>query len=326
MQIDIYTRSRELPPLSPGSIQHSALMFATLERYSRSKPYMLVAHENGKELAHLIIIKRYGTLLPPFIGSSYTIYGEGVYCEGCKNREEIYAAFLEKLFDILDILHSYIEIKTIEDPRFAYAILSRHEFIPKRDHRIYISLHSKAPEERLSRSYRTHIRKALERGVTYRPATSPEDINTALHLLKNYYKSKVRRPSPKTKIIQQLLLDEKGCPRPEARLFVVEQKGKIIGCSICTYDGDRALLAYSCGMRKSHPRSYPGIVAVWAAIEDAHRRGCAHIEFMESRTLMGIRSGYKNFLLAFGGKQVSTLRWYRFKWNIFNKILRKIYV
>ncbi len=326
MHIDIYTKSSELPPLLPGKIQHSALMFGALERSSGSKPYMLVAHEAGEELAHLIIIKRRGSLLLPFIGSRYTIYGEGVYRDGITNREEIYAAFLEKLFDILDILHSYIEIKTIENPRFAYSTFSQYNFIPKRDHRIYISLHSKAPEERLSKTYRAHIRKAAERGVTHRPATTEEEVDAALRLLKNYYKSKVRRPSPNIKILKQLLLDGNNTPRPEARLFLVEQKGRIIGCSISTYDGSCASLAFSCGLRKSHPRSYPGIVAVWAAIEEAHRRGFSHIEFLESRTLVGIRSGYKNFLLNFGGKQVSTLRWYRFKWGIINKILRAIYV
>ena len=322
MQIDIYTKGCELPQLQQGNIHHSAAMFGALEESDTAKPYMLVAHENGTELAHLIIIKRYSSLLPPFMGSRYTIYGEGVYHAGCTNREEIYAAFLEKLFDILDLLHSYIEIKTIEDPRFAYATLSLHSFIPKRDHRIYISLHSKAPEERLSKSYRAHIRKAAERGVTYRPATTEAEIDTALHLLKNYYKSKVRRPSPKSNILKQLLLNK----QDDTRIFVVEYKGKIIGCSVCTYDGNRAYLAFSCGLRKSYPRCYPGIIAVWAAIEDAYRRGYAHIEFLESRTLAGIRSGFKNFLLNFGGKQVSTLRWYRFKWGIINKILRAIYV
>ena len=328
MHIEIYTKGEELPQLLPGNIQHSALMFRTLEKSKRSQPYMLVAYDdNQKEAAHLIIIKR-KPLFPflPIIGNRYTIYGEGVYREGCSEREEIYTMFLDKLFDIADSLHSYIEIKTIEDPRFAYATLSRRNFIPVRDHRIYISLHSKAPEERLSRKYRSHIRKAKERGVSYRIATSPAEIEQALHLLHNYYISKVRRPFPDTRILKQLLTHPDGKPRSETQLFVVEYKGKIIGSSIVTHDKERAYLAFSCGLRKSHPTCYPGIMAVWAAIESAHRNGYPHIEFLESRTLAGIRSSYKNFLLNFGGKQVSTLRWYRFKWNIFNKILRAIYV
>lgn len=325
MHIAIYTKGEELPPLLPGNIQHSVLMFRTLETSKRSQPYMLVAYDNEKqELGHLIIIKR--RALPLIIGCRYTIYGEGVYREGCTDREGIYTKFIDTLFEIAHPLHCYIEIKTIEDPRFAYAALSERQFIPVRDHRIYISLHSKTPTERLTRKYRTHIRKATECGTSCRTAASVEEIDRALHLLRNYYRSKVRRPFPGVDILRQLLTHPDGSLRNETRLFVVEQKGKMIGCSICTYDKDRAYLAFSCGLRKSYPNHYPGIMAVWAAIEDAHKNNYAHIEFLESRTLIGIRSSYKNFLLNFGGKQVSTLRWYRFKWNILNKILRTIYV
>ena len=324
MQIKLYTNSKDLPQLLPGNIQHTALMFRALEESRHAKPYIFVAYENEKELAHLIIIEKRNTLLGiPLPGKHYKIYGEGCYREDCRNREEIYSRFIEEFFKIIDTTHCYTEIKTIEDPRFAYSTLSRRHFIPVRDHRIYISLHSKAPEERLSKRYHSHIRKAQERGASYRTATTSEEIEKALHLLKNYYRSKVRRPSPNISILKKLLTDE---GLSNARLFIVEYRGKMIGCSLCTYDKQRAYLAYSCGLRKSHPTLYPGIVAAWAAIEDAHRNGYAHIEFLESRTLAGIRSGYKNFLLNFGGKQVSTLRWYRFGWNFLNKILRRIYV
>lgn len=326
MRIDIYTRSNELPTLAEGDFYHSAQMFRLIEKSSGSKPFMLVATEEGKELAHLIIIKRRGVrLLPPVVGFWYTLYGTGTYTPLCSDREEIFSRFIDKVGDMFDIRHSYIEIIGIDDPRFAYKILSDNEFVPIRDHRIYISLHSKAPAERLSKNHRTHIRKALERGATYGTATTAE-VDEALHLLKNYYRSKIRRPLPPTEFLRGMLIDEEGNATHNARLFTVKQRGKIIGCSICIYSGDQAFLAYSCGLRKSYPLHYPGLLSVWAAIEHAHKEGYSHIEFLESRTLAGIRSGYKNFLLNFGGKQVSTLRWYRFKWNFFNKILRAIYV
>lgn len=321
MRIDLYTRIEELPTLLPGSIQHSARMFSILSDSHSSKPLMMVATEQGKELAHIIIIKRRGIkILPPVAGSWFTIYGEGTYCNGCKNREEIFSKFIEKLFDIFDIFNSYIEIKGIEDPRFAYSTLSRHNFVPIRDHRIYISLHSKAPVERLTRGYRNNLRKSKERGTTYREATTACEIEKGVQLLKKHYRTKIHRSLPSCHIMRGLLADER------QRMFIVEYRGKIIGCSVCTYSNNKAYLIYSCGLRKSHPLLYPGIVAVWAAIEDAHTRDYSHIEFLESRTLTGMRSGYKNFLLNFGGKQVSTLRWYHFKWNFINKILRAIYV
>ena len=102
MRIDIYTRTEELPALLPGSIQHSALLFGLLCNSRSTKPYMMVASdEQGHELAHIIIIKRRGIrLLPPVAGSWFTIYGEGIYSDKCHNREEIFAKFIEKLFEI----------------------------------------------------------------------------------------------------------------------------------------------------------------------------------------------------------------------------------
>lgn len=321
MRIDLYTRPEELPALLPCNIQHSALLFGLLCNSHASKPYMMVATEQGRELAHIIIIKRRGGgLLPPFVGSWFSVYGEGVYSADCENREYIFSKFIEKLFDIFDIFKSYIEIKGIEDPRFAYAALSRYDFVPIRDHRIYISLHSKPPVEWLARNYRGYLRKSGDRGVVYREAVTSQERDEGLRLLKNYYRTKIRRPFPPVAVMRGLLAGDK------QKMFIVEYGGKIIGCSVCTYDGDTAYLAFSCGLRKSYPLLYPGIVAVWAAIDDAHKRGCEHIEFLESRTLVGIHSGYKRFLLNFGGKQVSTLRWYHFKWGFLNKILRAIYV
>jgi hypothetical protein len=67
-------------------------------------------------------------------------------------------------------------------------------------------------------------------------------------------------------------------------------------------------------------------MAIWAAITDAHENRYAHFEFLEARALPFIQRKFINTLLNYGGKQVGTLRWYRFKWNWINKILRKIYI
>ena len=327
MRIDIYTKTNQLPELIDGSVLHSAMMFTSFENSKACKPYMFVAYDSdGKELGHILVIKRRRlTFLPPMLNFWYNINGEGVYRDGCTNREELFAAFLEKVLDMFDFRHTFIKVHNIEDPRFAYDILRRHKFIPTRDQRLYISLHSKAPQERLTRAYRAHIRKAEGCGVTYRQATTQKEIDEGLQLLHNYYISKTRR-LPSKKVLDQMLHNSDGSLSEKARLFIVEYKEKIIGSSICLYDQDRANLAYCCGLRKSHPMQYPGIMAIWAALENAHRLGYAHFEFLEARALSGIHMRFINTLLNYGGKQKGTLRWFHFKWQWLNKILRAIYV
>lgn len=330
MQIEIYTKSATLPALIKGPALHSALMFRTIEQSSGCKPYMLVGYDkDGNEMGHLLIIKRRSfRIIPPVLNYWYTINGSGAYSSGCSStqREEIFAAFLEKIFDILDFRHTFIEVLNIEDSRFAYSTFSSRNFIPMRDQRLYISLHSKEPHERLTRAYKAHIRKAENSGVTHMRATTPEEISEGLILMRNYYRSKIQRKLPKEEALRAMLYTPDGKLSDEAKLFIVKHKDKIIGSSLCLYEEERACLAYSCGLRKSHPLLYPGIMAIWAAITDAHNNRYAHFEFLEARALPFIQRKFIHTLLNYGGKQVGTLRWYRFKWNWINKFLRNIYI
>ena len=327
MRVEIFTKSGQLPELIEGSVLHSALMFSSFEKAKDCKPYMFVAYDaDNRELGHILVIKRRKfRLIPPILNIRYTINGEGVYRSDCNNREELFAIFLEKVFDMFDFMHTFIEVQNIEDSRFAYGILRENGFVPMRDQRMYISLHSRAPQERLTRAYRAHIRKAENNGVTYRRATTYKEIEEGIQLLHNYYISKTRR-LPNKERLNMLLHNSDGTLSEKAKMFIVTYKEKIIGSSFCLYDKERANLAYSCGLRKSFPMQYPGIMAIWAALSDAYNQGFAHFEFLEARALSRIHLKFINTLLNYGGKQKGTLRWFHFRWRWLNKILRAIYV
>lgn len=327
MRIEIFTKSEQIPELIDGSVLHSVLTFRSYERNRTCKPYMFVAYDdNGKELGHILVIKRRRfTILPPMLTFWYIINGEGAYSSHCANREELFTIFLEKVLDMFDFRHTFIKVQNIEDSRFAYGALREHGFVPMRDQRMYISLHSKAPQERLTRAYRAHIRKAENNEVAYHRATTQKDINEGIQLLHNYYISKTRR-LPSRDSLNTMLHNTDGTLSERAKMFIVTYKGKAIGSSFCLYDNERAYLAYSCGLRKSHPMQYPGIMAIWAALSDAYKQGFAHFEFLEVRALSRINQKFISTLLNYGGKQKGTLRWFHFKWQWLNKILRAIYV
>ena len=75
-------------------------------------------------------------------------------------------------------------------------------------------------------------------------------------------------------------------------------------------------------MRKTYALQYPGILAVWKALQDAHQNGFRHMEFMDAG-LPFKKHGYRDFVLRFGGKQSSTRRWFRFRWQWLNDLLIK---
>lgn len=328
MRIETFTDSGQLPELIDGSPLHSALMFRSQENSKSNKPYMLVAYDTeNREIGHLLVIRQRGFRLFPHLFSQwYTINGEGVYRNECNDREAVFGKFLERVFELSGFLHSFIRIENIEDSRFAYGTLRDNDFAQIRDQRMYISLHSKDPQTRLTRAYRAHIRKAESNGVSYLRATEQKDIDEGLQLLHNYYISKTRRRLPAKNTLNMMLHDNDGTLSEKAKLFIVKYRDKAIGSSFCLYDNERAYLLYTCGLRKSHPMQYPGIMAIWAALNDAYRKGFAHFEFLEARALSSLHKRFLKTLLNYGVKEKGTLRWYRYRWSWVNKFLRAIYV
>ena len=79
-------------------------------------------------------------------------------------------------------------------------------------------------------------------------------------------------------------------------------------------------------MRKTYALQYPGVLAVWKALEDARQRGFRHMEFMD----VGLpfrKHGYRDFVLRFGGSRaVPAVVVPVVNWNWLNKLLVKFYV
>ena len=103
-------------------------------------------------------------------------------------------------------------------------------------------------------------------------------------------------------------------------MFLTKYKGKVIGCCACVFSGSNAYLWYSASLRKSYLRLHPSVLTVWHAIKYAHTHGYAHISFMD----VGLpfqKNPYREFILQFGGKPVSTYRWFRFSFRWLNSLM-----
>ena len=132
----------------------------------------------------------------------------------------------------------------------------------------------------------------------------------------------VRKHFPDLQLFR--LLSEQHPGMKSAKIFLVLYGKKVIGGSFCMYSEDRAYLCFTGGLRKTYAWLHPGVMAVWAALTDAHRQGCSHFEFVDAG-LPFRKVGYRNFILSFGGKQVSTRRWFRFRWKWLNRLARWLY-
>ncbi len=344
-----YRKSEDIPPRPEKEIFHSTALFKVYERTSGYHPILIEVSDGDIPLARLLaVVRKSVRLFPPSIIKRCEVYGFGEYflekgrdegdagTEGHADtnggtpatrtpysKDEIFDQMITFLTGHLLKKCFLIEFRNLDNALFAYNSFRKNGYFPVNWLRIHNSLHSKPPYERLSGSRRRQIASALKSGATMKTATTEEEVRALGRLLKRNYASKIRKHFPGLGFFPQLLRQE--TDKEMGKIFVVKYKDRIIGGSVCLYSNENAYLLFSGGLRKSYPKQYPGVLAVWAALTYAYEHGYKHMEFMD----VGLpfkRHGYRDFLLRFGGAQYSTRRWFRFRWSWLNKLLTYLYI
>jgi hypothetical protein len=318
-----YRNGSAIPTLPEQSLSNSSELFQVYGQTPGYTPILVVASIDETPIAKLqAVIRRSVRIFPPSLIKQCEIFGIGEYFNDTYSQEELFGLMLEHLTN--EVLKDcfLIEFRNLPTALFGYKHFRRNGYFPINWIRVYNSLHNLSPEERLESKRKRQINRSFKYGVTLQEAQSEEDKKTFLQLLKRNYSSKWRKHFPDTKLFQ--LLTQGSTTGNISRIFTVKYKNRIIGGSFCMYSCDRAYLCFSFGLRKTFAWLHPNTMAIWAALIDAYQRGYPHFEFIDAG-LPFQKVGYRNFILSFGGKQVSTRRWFRFRWEWINKLFTKLY-
>lgn len=324
IRLTTITSADSLPYIKGESIFHSDELFRVFELTRGYRPIMIVAYDGENVIAQLMaVVRRSVRLFPPSIIKRCEVYGNGEYFDDTYNKEEIFSMFITRLTNDVGKRSFLIEFRNLENPLLGYDTFRKSGYFPVNWLRVYNSLHSKTPQERLSSSRKRQINRAIRCGVTIEIAQNREDIVSFSRLLKKAYSSKLRKHFPDVGFFIQLAEQDSG--KGMAKIFLVKYKNRIIGGTLCLFSANTAYIWFSMGLRKSYAFQYPGVMAVWGVIEYAYQNHYSHLEFMDPG-LPFKKYGYREFILRFGGKQASTRRWFRFRWNWLNALFSKIYV
>lgn len=248
------------------------------------------------------------------------LLGEGVFTyqhEGYSDST-LFGYMLDALKNKLSNRVLYIEISNLSHKMFGYRELKKRQFFPVHWMNIHNSLHSHTPEERISQRLQKHIDNAYAKGVITDEVKDDADFQAFMKLLKHHHWLKPKRYIPDEKFFQQMKQEGHG------RLYLTRYHDHIIGCSATAYSQQNAYLWYMAFRRKSYAMLHPDELTLWHAIKDAHTRGYQHICFLDVG-LPFSRNPYREFILRFGGKPVSTNRWFRISIRWINALLRWIY-
>ena len=264
----------------------------------------------------LAIVRYRASYFPPYFYMHCRVLGEGVYHD--QPDSELFGLMLEALRRKLSNRVLYIEVSNLSQKMFGYRQFRQQSFFPVHWMSIHNSLHSRTPEERISERMQHRIDTAYERGVVTDEVLTETDFKAFSRLLRHHHWLKPKRYIPHDDFFRGIRQTGAG------RLYVTRYRGHIIGCSAVAYSGRNAYLWYSAFRRKSYVFLHPDVLTIWHAIKDSHRLGYDHIFFLDVG-LPFSRNSFREFILSFGGKPVSTYRWFRVSLRWVNRLLSWIY-
>lgn len=300
----IISRSEELPVIDCGNFFHSTELFKIIEQTPGQRPYMAIARQGGRIVGHiLIMLRRRGAWIPPYLFTQARVYGEGEYADGV-DREEVFGLMLAAVTKFMRRKQClYIEFSDMGTKMFGYAKFRSCGFFPIHWMEIHNSLHSMDPYERLLPRALKHIGNARKAGLETTQVQSDKEIRQLAKIMKGHTALKVRRYIPDVSMFKKL--HESG----RCNIFVTRDGDRIIGGCICVYSDRNCYLWYLAALSKLHiKRTYA--ITLWTTLQYAYNKGCQHLYFLD----VGLpfrRHPLREFILSFGGKPVGTYRWFR---------------
>ena len=318
IDVVIVSRSEDLPRMQCRYFFHSPELFRITEKTQGQKPYMVIAYDGGLVIAHmLILLRRRGSLFPPYLFTQGRAYGEGEYLSGY-DKETIFGLMLRKIVKKLSVgICLYIEFSYLSTKMFGYGKFRENSFFPVHWMEIHNSLHSMNPIKRLTYRMRKQLIKAQRDKLSTSIAKTDKELIDFFKVLKGRITLKIRRFIPDTKMFYELL--RLGI----CNLFVTYDNGRIVGGCICVYSNNNCYLWYLATNQKLHKKRVNSLT-VWTAIQHAYKHSYQHIYFMD----VGLpfkKNPFREFILGFGGKPVGTYRWFRCSFSWLNKFLSWLY-
>ena len=316
----IFTNLEKLPAVSDDNFFQSRELFAISAKTPRMKPYMVVCtDESGHVLSQLLSVVRYrASILPPYFFMHCRVMGEGEYAQSEWRKEDLFEEMLQAITKKMSSKTLYIEFSNLTHKTFGHKQFRQQGFFPVHWMSIHNSLHSRLPEERITEKMQQRIDNAMARGVVTGEVESEDDFKAFSKLLHQHHWFKPKRYIPDDQFFIEAAKTD------SCRLFITKYQQHVIGCSACVYSQGDAFLWYAAFRRKTYVMLHPDTLTIWHTIKYAHQHGYNHINFMD----VGLpfrKNSFREFILSFGGKPVSTVRWFRCSIRWINSLLSWIY-
>lgn len=200
----------------------------------------------------------------------------------------------------------YIEIRNFNDYSRWKAVFEQNGFVYEPHLNFHVNTESvEVAQSNIGKHRWRYIRISTRDGAQLVESPNHSHVVAFYEILENLYQSKVKTP------LFPLEFFEKLYEQKNARFFIVELEGVVIGGSVCVCLEGRALYEwFVCGNENYRKGIRPSSVATWLGIEYAARNGYPVFDLMGAGK-PNEKYGVRDFKAEYGGKLVEQGRFRR---------------
>lgn len=336
LQLTTYYKGADLPDaLLDVHPFHSKQLFLLYEKTKSYTPVMVTVSDDEQLLGQMLAVLRSNWRpFPPFYIRRCEVYDTGVYIPLSEYKKPVAHGLLEVhwhecLFDALlqeltqEASHQcfLIEFRNIHNGLFGYKHFKKENYFPH--HWLRIVHHLDNWKEDISSSRFRSIVRARAGKARMRCINSSTEIPDIYKLLRIQMSARVVKQLPTPAFLVHFYHDFVATGKGE--IYLVHYKDKLIGCSLAILWKGTSYLWFSVGHGRRFPFQFPNTMAIYAAIQDAWHRKFPLMEYVSVGASI-THHHYTALVASFGGDQVSTRRWFRYRWGWLNRLLRFFYL
>jgi hypothetical protein len=305
-----------------GNFFQTPEIFELFEKTGNCEPLIFAVLGKNKKMAGVLlaVIQKEAPGILGYFSSRTIVFG-GPLVKGKDPGDEliIMEILLSELIKITKFKSIYIQFRNFFDVK-SYEVVFKTFGFKYLEHLNFIvdTTSREETEKRISKSKMRQVRKSLKSGARIIEPADIEQVKKYFYILKDLYKTKVKRPLADWSFFRtfyQMSRNEK-----IGKYFLVEYNKEIIGGIMCPITPDKAIYEwYVCGLDGQHNGIYPSVLATWAPIDYALKKGLKYFDFMGAGK-PDQNYGVREFKSKFGGESVNFGRFER----INNRFLYKL--
>ncbi len=306
-KIDVSEWGKLLEKSATSSVFQSPEMYEFFEGVNGFQTFVFsVSDDSGTILALMSgVILKEGTGMKAKMTRRAVIFG-GPLLAGTPETQEALTYLLENINKFLAKNAIYAETRNLNDYSAYQKAFEKAgwEYHPHLNFHVDCSDEA-AMKKRVSKSKMRQIRKSLRTGAEIIESNDIEGVREFYDVLNDLYKTKVKTPLPDFEFFEKFFYSKLG------KYLLIRYDAKIVGGIMCPILPGKVIYEwYVCGLDGEIKDVYPSILATWAAMDYAVKKGIKRFDFMGAGA-PDKDYGVREFKSKFGGELVEYGRFFK---------------